>query len=51
MLPVTPQDEGTCGALWAEGSQGVDVEVDGWTGDVAATPAPGIHGSGAVTPR
>jgi hypothetical protein len=39
------------GALWAECSQGVDVEVDGWTGDVSPTPAPCIHGSWAVTPR
>jgi hypothetical protein len=39
------------GALWAECSQGVDVEIDGWTGDVTPLPAPCVHGAWAVTPR
>lgn len=39
------------GALWAECSQGVDVEIDGWTGDVTPMPAPCVHGAWAVTPR
>jgi hypothetical protein len=39
------------GALWAECSQGVDVEIDGWTGDATPMPAPCVHGSWAVTPR
>ena len=39
------------GALWAECSQGVEVEIDGWTGDVTPLPAPCVHGSWAVIPR
>jgi hypothetical protein len=39
------------GALWAECSQGVEVEIDGWTGDVTPMPAPCVHGTWAVTPR
>ena len=39
------------GALWAECSQGVDVEIDGWTGDVTPMPAPCVRGVWAVTPR
>ena len=39
------------GALWAECSQGVDVEIAGWTGDAAPLPAPCVHGSWSVTPR
>jgi hypothetical protein len=39
------------GPLWAECSQGVDVEIDGWAGDVSPVPAPCIHGAWAITPR
>ncbi len=39
------------GALWAECSQGVKVEIDGWTGDVTPQPAPCVRGAWAVTPR
>jgi len=39
------------GAVWAECSQGVDVEIDGWTGDVAPMASPCVHGAWAVTPR
>ncbi len=39
------------GPLWAECSQGVDVEIDGWAGDVSPVPAPCIHGAWAIIPR
>ena len=39
------------GALWAECSQGVEVEIDGWTGDVTPMPAPCVRGSWTFTPR
>ena len=39
------------GALWAECSQGVKVEIDGWTGDVTPQRAPCVHGTWVVTPR
>ncbi|RPH71627.1 MAG: right-handed parallel beta-helix repeat-containing protein [Myxococcaceae bacterium] len=39
------------GPLWAECSQGVDVEIDGWTGDVSPVRAPCVHGAWAITPR
>ena len=39
------------GALWAECSQGVNVEIEGWMGDVTPQPAPCVHGAWAVTPR
>ncbi len=39
------------GPLWAECSQGVEVEIDGWTGDVTPMPASCVHGAWAVTPR
>ena len=39
------------GPLWAECSQGVDVEIDGWTGDATPLPAPCVHGAWAVIPR
>jgi parallel beta helix pectate lyase-like protein len=39
------------GALWAECSQGVKVEIDGWTGDVTPQPAPCVRGAWVPTPR
>jgi hypothetical protein len=39
------------GALWAECSQGVKVEIDGWTGDVTPQPAPCVRGTWVPTPR
>jgi hypothetical protein len=39
------------GALWAECSQGVEVEIDGWTGDVTPMPAACVRGSWTFTPR
>jgi len=39
------------GALWAECSQGVKVEIEGWTGDVTPQPAPCVRGAWTVTPR
>jgi hypothetical protein len=39
------------GALWAECSQGVEVEIDGWTGDVTPMPAPCVRGTWTFTPR
>ncbi|HZJ52511.1 MAG TPA: right-handed parallel beta-helix repeat-containing protein, partial [Myxococcaceae bacterium] len=39
------------GPLWAECSQGVDVEIDGWAGDASPVPTPCVHGAWAITPR
>ncbi|HET9156093.1 MAG TPA: right-handed parallel beta-helix repeat-containing protein [Myxococcaceae bacterium] len=39
------------GALWAECSQGVKVEIDGWTGDVTPQPAPCVRGAWVPTSR
>jgi hypothetical protein len=39
------------GPLWAECSQGVDVEIDGWAGDASPVPAPCVHGAWAIIPR
>jgi len=39
------------GPLWAECSQGVEVEIDGWGGDASPVPAPCVHGAWAIIPR
>ena len=39
------------GPLWAECSQGVEVQIEGWGGDVTPMPAPCVHGAWPLTPR
>ena len=39
------------GPLWAECSQGVEVEIDGWTGDVRPAAAPCVRSTGPLGPR
>jgi hypothetical protein len=50
-LRGTATRENRDGALWAECSQGVKVEIDGWTGDVTPQPAPCVRGAWVPTQR
>ena len=39
------------GPVWAECGQGVEVDIDGWIGDVAPAPAPCVRTSSPLSPR